>query len=338
LADSPTVLTPAQVDFLSINIPGFSGKWQVSVAAGAGSERKFIRIVSPSDPALTYILIVWNSQDKDWTRFVAIQRELGGALPYLPKVFAADEKRGLILEEDLGGTTLNRFCREHEHDTGKVSAAYRDVIDSLIRWQAVARELSPSLCKRSMDLEMFMWESEYFAAHCVTEYFGLDEMLGSHWERERKTLALATSTYPVVAIHRDFQSENIMLTAGGMRFVDFQGARLGPAGYDLASLLYDPYVAFLDETSVNAMTEYYNGTAPRRLDLQAFHYCAIQRLMQALGAYGNLSLHKGKEWYHAYVPVALRRLAGLLEKCPEFTQLRDVVAACIDRSGKTVRA
>ena len=44
-------------------------------------------------------------------------------------------------------------------------------------------------------------------------------------------------------MHRDFQSQNIILREGQAYLIDFQGMRPGLAEYDLASLLYDPYVS-----------------------------------------------------------------------------------------------
>ena len=46
---------------------------------------------------------------------------------------------------------------------------------------------------------------------------------------------------PRVVIHRDFQCQNIMVHAGGPRIIDYQGARMAPPAYDIASVLWDPY-------------------------------------------------------------------------------------------------
>ena len=48
-------------------------------------------------------------------------------------------------------------------------------------------------------------------------------------------------------IHRDFQSQNIMIRDGVPVFIDYQGLRFGLGEYDLASLIYDPYVPMNEE-------------------------------------------------------------------------------------------
>jgi aminoglycoside/choline kinase family phosphotransferase len=144
-------------------------------------------------------------------------------------------------------------------------------------------------------------------------------------------LAVAASALPRTFIHRDFQSENILLTNSKIRFVDFQGARLGPPAYDVASLLFDPYVDALTEDLSARLFAYYSSLPLRvRVDKHTFHLCAVQRLMQALGAYGNLSIHKGKERYRKFVPLALKRLRGVMEKLPEFKAMARVVDGCVE--------
>ena len=58
------------------------------------------------------------------------------------------------------------------------------------------------------------------------------------WEAIAQRLA----AWPRVLVHRDFQSQNILIHDGQAHLIDFQGLRPGLAHYDLASLLYDPYV------------------------------------------------------------------------------------------------
>lgn len=320
-------LTPAQTEFLTKSISLFGPDTFTLAAAGrAGSDRKFIRIRSRKTKE-SYIVIIWDSSDHDWNRFISIQRDVSQYCPFLPKIFASDDGHGLILEEDLGAVTLKKYCTSAA--AASVEAVYKKVLDALARWQQLRPEVSAVIASRDMDSEMFLWESEYFSVHCVREYFGLDRCISSEWEKERVQIAAEAAAFPKVCIHRDFQSENIMLYNKKVRFVDFQGARRGPAGYDVASLLYDPYVPSLTPALASRLFSYYRSVSSMDATPHSLRICAVQRLMQALGAYGNLSIHKGKEWYSAYIPIALRRLKGIIAGCSEVPVLKIIVDECL---------
>ncbi len=325
-------LTPAQIAFLENHISGFTAKhggWKITHAGYAGSDRQFFRVKSIPDKR-SFVLIVWDSSDHDWERFLSVQRDMSECLSYLPKVFAFDAGHGLILEEDLGAMTVKRYCLNKKNTNKSKEKVYRNIIDALVQWQSYDPSNSVIIQSREMDKEMFLWESQYFADHCVKEFFGCDSVLPDQWEKERLELALQAASFPKVCIHRDFQSENILLCKSNVRFVDFQGARLGPAGYDLASLLFDPYVPFLTTPQVTKLFSYYSSTSRSDLTTPMFRICAIQRLMQALGAYGKLSIHKGKIWYKEYIPVALLRLLKILEQQKDFPAITKVVQCCMN--------
>jgi hypothetical protein len=328
LAPDAVQLTPAQAEFLKEAIPSFDpASWAVTPAGHAGSDRTFIRIQSVTTKE-SYILIIWDSSDNDWTRFISIQRDVSPVLPLLPGIFASNDGHGLILEEDLGALTLKKYCTSGEATDASLEIIYRKVLDALVQWQEMGAGVSSTIASRDMDIEMFLWESDYFTMHCVREYFGLDRLITSAWKKERQQIAAEAAGFPKVCIHRDFQSENIMLRDGRIRFVDYQGARRGPAAYDVASLLLDPYVARLTPTLSTLLLTYYLSIAPGRVNDRSFKICALQRLMQALGAYANLSIHKGKDWYREYIPVALSRLEQMADGQASFPVLQEIVRTC----------
>lgn len=326
-------LTPAQVDFLKRNLDGYkTDSTDAELAGRAASQRYFVRIRHADTP---YILIVWDSRDEDWERFLAIAHDrmsTGGLLPHL---YAADPRHGLILEEDLGAMTLKRFGADPANDRQMVIDRYRQTLDALCVWQLPQVARHPVIAARSMDRETFIWETSYFARYCVTDFCGCESLLGPDWERERTRLAAECASLPRSAIHRDFQSENVMLHHNRIRFVDFQGARLGPPQYDVASLLFDPYSTRIDSAVLEELSGYYSRQCGTTGDgARALYLCAAQRLMQALGAYGNLSLHKGKEWYREYIPAALGRLNGVMEQLGGFPAISAVVRRCCGRRGQ----
>jgi len=76
-------------------------------------------------------------------------------------------------------------------------------------------------------------------------------------------------------------------------------------------LLYDPYVQ-LRRTERAELLQYYCGGQPTGDFSETIRLCAMQRLMQALGAYGFLGLVKGHRHFLKFVPAALQSLRHIL--------------------------
>jgi len=319
-------LTPAQLAFLEASIPNFDiAEWSARLAGQAASARRFFRV---SNAKQSYILVEWDSADEDWPRFLGIEAYLSPSVPFLPKIHASDPIHGLILEEDLGDITLKRFCVDHAGNSALIEEAYRKIINTLIVWHDQDVANCPFIVPRSMDVETFFWETAYFARHCVVEFFAEERLLTADWEKERRKIAVhAAGIQPTVCIHRDFQSENILIADGHIKFVDYQGARLGPAHYDAASLIFDPYVN-LGKDMMERLVEYYMTKTNSVSAKNDFYICAAQRLMQALGAYANLSLHKDKPRYREFIPTALERLYYVMEFLPDYPAIKGVVHGC----------
>ncbi len=320
-------LTQSQIQFLKRSINQFHPEeWNVSLAGQAASQRLFIRLQNSTN---SYILVVWDGADDDWQRFLQIPKELPDNKKLLPEIFGSDDRQGLILEEDLGEVTLKRFCLKHRGDRSSVTTMYKRVLDALKEWHSFAISKSPTIASRAMNVDTFLWETSYFSRHCVGEYFGCEDSLGESWQKECVGLAKEAVGLETGLIHRDFQSENILINDDRIRFVDYQGARIGPLQYDVSSLLLDPYISQTDESLIRELYQYYiSFCTPNTFTTDGFYVCSTQRLMQALGAYTNLVLNKGKKQYNEFIPVALSRLSWVLEQMPRYPAIAEVVLLC----------
>ncbi len=173
----------------------------------------------------------------------------------------------------------------------------------------------PPANERTFDYGQLRWETDYFARNFLSMDMGLDETVISTLDQEFHSLADAVSKQPLVFMHRDFQSQNILIKNGKVRLVDFQGARKGSLAYDLVSLLKDAYVDIPADLR-QELLEYYHskligmrGPALSREELtRAFLLAGLQRNMQALGAFSFLSLVKGRKQFRKFIPLCFRHL------------------------------
>jgi aminoglycoside/choline kinase family phosphotransferase/choline kinase len=267
-------------------------------------------------------------------------RRCGAAIP---AVHFADRFAGLVFVEDLGGTHLQAVVSARP-DRETVRSTYRAVIDALVH-MAVAgtRGFDPAWAWQSprFDREVVLErECRYFCERFLAGVAGVPaacEDFGDEFER----LADDIESCAVWGfLHRDLQSRNVMLKDGRPHFIDFQGARIGPVQYDLASLLIDPYVGL-----PAADQEHLYGYAVKRFSKllaidpgrfrRGYDGCALSRNLQMLGAFAFLTQVKRKPRFGAYIPAALNGLATRLEAMKaDFPRLRAVVGEAIIRMPK----
>jgi len=213
-------------------------------------------------------------------------------------------------------------------------SVYEKVVDALIDYQLRVSEALPTcgFAVRAFDRSYLRWETSYFCERFLRELVGVSEDSVDVLTAEFNALADAAIAMPQLFLHRDFQSQNVMLQDGVVRFVDFQGGRTGPYVYDLASLTLDPYVFVTEDLRVNLLRRYYRAMTAAgvvSVDFEVFvgqfQVAAAQRLMQVLGAYSFLSKVKGKTDYLRYVSPALSSLRQLLEDMDELPRLRTLL-------------
>jgi len=253
-----------------------------------------------------------------------IGRHLAAHAAPTPRMYAFDDDSLTLLCEDLGDIQLFTAARalnqNDPSDRDKLLGLYRQTLTALIAMQLqAATGFDPNWCcdtpvyDRNLMIER---ESGYFLRAFWRDLLGQEEPQALAAEFHQ--LAVMAAEAPAhFFLHRDFQSRNIMIHEGRPRFIDYQGGRLGPLGYDLASLLIDPYVG-LDQAMQQELFHFYLTELRRRrpLDEEVFrrHFLALamQRNLQILGAFAFLSQRRGKVFFAAYLRPALTSLNHLL--------------------------
>jgi aminoglycoside/choline kinase family phosphotransferase len=284
----------------------------ISIGTG-GSDRTYYRI---SHKDKTAILMKCREADQDYIRHITYTRFFRKCSLPVPDMFVIDETNKQALFEDLGDLSLYSWlkCRRFPDE---IEALYKKILDIVVQLQTVAADrLSecPMLQERVFDYDHLRWETGYFMERFINgikKINNADPELSTEFDR----LAKNVDAFPKTLLHRDFQSQNIMVTKGNIpRLIDYQGARLGPAAYDIASMLWDPYYRLEDDLRVRLIDYYiirmkqaltYFSEADFRKSLLP---CRLQRHMQALGAYGYLSMEKGKTYFQKHIPQAVEYL------------------------------
>ena len=167
------------------------------------------------------------------------------------------------------------------------------------------------------------------------------EALASDISLEKEFIYLAdiVSGFSMHPMHRDFQSQNIFLRGEKLFILDFQGARTGHFLYDVASLLKDPYVNMdveMEESILKGYFEFLKSMVFFEKSYDEFIYqynlVALQRLMQALGAYGFLGLKKGKRQFLQYIDPALSLLNRTIEGVDGFPRILEIVREAAEKA------
>lgn len=332
---------------------------------GDASDRRIFRLRGATYTSIG-ILGPNRAENRAFIGFARAFRERGLAVP---EIYAVDSGERAYLEEDLGDLTLSVWTQhqrdaeetasvdtqalnilpdnEAPADTAAVSAVpagepvasmYHRVLEELVRFQVDAADaVDYDLCYQTREFgrEAMEFDIRYFRT------MFLEPLVRIPWDHasfERDCAALIDELLTAdrsYFLYRDFQSRNVMIRDGVPYFIDFQSGRRGALHYDVASLLYDSRGG-LDDNLRTSLLDNYLYALGRRLAvdraafLHLFEGFAILRLLQALGAFGNIGRNRGKPEYLDLIPSRLAALATLVQRAAimrRLPSLRDMLTA-----------
>ena len=305
--------------------------------AGRGSDRIYFRLTW--NHTASAILVHYDPKRIENVFHADIATFLRDINVPVPRVFRHDPAACLILMEDLGETDL-WSARNSPWKTRRV--LYQKTLFVVQRLHSYPGQEFPSGRVRLMEgfgPDLYRWERDYFRDHFVKGVcrMEIEPALEQEIERELAALADRLGGLPRSLVHRDLQSQNVMIRNEEPFLIDFQGMRFGSLFYDLGSLLCDPYVEFSDEERDDLLSFYY-GLSGQDLDWGSFQTCfweaSAQRLMQALGAYGFLGLKKGLKAYLEHIPAGLQNLLRAAARVASLPRLLELSRACQKATGQ----
>ena len=308
----------------------------ITPLAADGSDRRFFRLAT--EPATIAVLPSGQPHGRaEAVSCYTIGCHLADAGVPVPQIMGQLREERAILMEDVGDCHLQQAVSKVA-DERQLIHLYQQAVDGLLALQVDGRAGFDLRCcwgSRQYDFDVMVeQESGYFLRSLCHDYLALQPDIVSLQDEFVTIARQAAQLSADFLLHRDFQSRNLMVHQQKVRIIDFQGARLGPLGYDLASLLIDPYTA-LSVPVQEEIFSYYVQQASAKIELDpgtfraGYLLLAIQRNLQILGAFAFLSQIKGKPFFAAFIEPALASLASLLvETAGSYPTLTSLVDEC----------
>ena len=299
-------------------------KPEIRKLKGDGSDRKWYRLKWNNSSAILGDHGISNDRScvNEVDAFIAIGRHLHGTGLPVPEIYYTDLFPGHVYLEDLGDRDLEQTINGAKTEKNILSH-YRRVLKLLVRLSVDGGknfDTSSTYQTTHYDKNLIIEkECLYFLDAFVNPFTKIQTAPDTLIEEFSDLADCALEFSYEGFMHRDFQSKNIMVNDSGYYFIDFQGGRLGPVQYDLASLLIDPYVA-LPEALQDQLADYFIDEMAKvkdidRVDfLTSYTHLKITRNLQMLGAFGFLSRVKGKIRFENYIPIAVSTLKNNIRK------------------------
>ena len=268
-----------------------------------------------------FIGIHWNEDREDNSQFIPVGHFLKQAKLRVPTIIHERARARVVLVEDLGDVDLLSL---KDRPFAERLPYYRSAFEQVDRL-FYAKPPKDFHLMHPFDAGMYRWEQEYFFEYLVEDFLGMD---AGELKKNQAFIDLSERLGTVARhlVHRDFQSQNLLIKDDKVWLIDFQGLRRGRQEYDLASLIFDPYLNHSAEER-EALLKLWEEIADERPTETVFYECAAQRLMQALGAYGNIVKNRGDEWYRPHIATAARFLGEVTAGTPLEAPLAPVLQA-----------
>lgn len=312
-----------------------------------GGTRRFFRLnfrkIGVPAGTVPAVVCVYDSDREENRYYAEIARFLKKIGVPVPEIFLDVPEENFLVMEDCGATDLWTLAARAEAErrtqprasdgAEKLCAqAYRSALAALavlhfrgiVALDAAAAAGTPlAMMRDGFNRDYYRWERDYFLKNALLDEglkIALTPSERAALERELAALAETLLALPRQLVHRDCQSQNILWAKNSAQFIDFQGMRVGTGWYDVAALIFDPYVKLSPAFRASLFRFYCEeiGVPADAAASENLRRAAAQRLMQALGAYFFLSQKMGKPHFRAHALPALENLvrvaSGLLPR------------------------
>jgi len=296
------------------------GRQQVALqpVSGDASFRRYFRL---QEAGRSLILMDAPPERENSRPFVDIDARLRAAGLRAPEILRFDLDQGFGLLEDFGDTLYRDVLDEKTVDA--LFPGLFDILEGLA--SRVATDGLAEYDHRLLQTELDLFTDWYLQRHRQRPLEGSERSL---WVDLCQALIDCAQQQPQVFVHKDFHSCNLLQTPDGPGLIDFQDGVLGPLAYDLASLLWDRYIAWPRDRLEAWMLEIRPRLAPGVQATEWIRYCdwiGLQRNLKIVGIFARLHYRDRKAGYLEMIPRFYGYLLDVLPRYPQFSDFHGLL-------------
>lgn len=278
---------------------------------GDAGFRRYFRVVAEPSVIATHA----PPSQENIPAFVTKARALMRSGVRVPRVYAVDYDHGFLLQEDLGTELMATAL-----GTDAAETCYLLALDTLRVIQRAEQDplVFPAYSEALLRDELALFPRWFVGDLLDIKTTPADRSLIDALDA---VLLASADEQPRVVVHRDYHCRNLLVGTEGLGVVDFQDAVIGPATYDLVSLLRDCYHR-LAEPDLERYFQRYLDVAAVPVAARArwrrwFDLMGLQRHLKVLGIFARLWLRDGKARYLDDLPLVIRYTLEVSGRYPE---------------------
>jgi N-acetylmuramate 1-kinase len=256
---------------------------------------------------------------EDVKPFVAIANGLRERGFSAPSIHHADLDAGFLITEDFGSTGFIEgdppapVAERYEAATDMLAALHRESLPEILPLAPQITYAMPSFDTDALLVEAGLMLEWYLPDRGTEPSNNMRAEFVMMWRDLLSKPAAAARTLEKTWVLRDFHSPNLIWLGeregiAKVGIIDFQDAVLGPAAYDLVSLLQDARIDVPEQLELALLTRYIKArrTADDTFDpagfAELYAIMSAQRNTRLLGTFARLNRRDGKPQYLRHQP------------------------------------
>ena len=277
--------------------------------AGDASNRKYFRLHNKNS---CDVVMYDNSKDNSIENFINKTRILEKFKLRVPRIYKKFISDGILIIEDFGDNKYSKILNKKNEEE-----LYLLAIDSLIHLHDL---------KDNFDLEFYDKKKLFSEVSLFFKWFLPLNKKSINSKKKKTIISYLDQLFDVlngsknVLVHRDYHVDNLfyLVNQEGTKkcgWIDYQDALMGPAVYDLMSLLEDARRKISINLKNKLINYYIKKAKIKQKDLfhLTFKIMAIQRHLKVLGVFSRLCTQDNMPQYKIHLPRVKKYLISNFE-------------------------